>query len=297
MTTPARPAVLVIGEALMDITDSADGVSETPGGGPANIAMGLARRGVAAALLTHLGTDERGRAIARHLEASGVGILPESFHDVPTSTARATLDATGAATYEFDIAWEVPRGLSLGDTPVIHTGSLATFLNPGADAVQALLDAHPDAIVTFDPNIRPGLVGSPEDARSRFERIARRARVVKLSDEDAAFLYPDLDIAAVIAAILTLGPAIVAVTRGGSGATLATHEGVVEVTAPRVEVVDTIGAGDTFMASLLVEPLLRAGSTPRAAQLTEIGTRAAEAAAITVSRVGADLPWAHELDD
>jgi fructokinase len=156
MTTPA---VLVIGEALMDITDSTAASPRRPAAAP-NIALGLARRGVAAALLTHLGTDERGRAIARHLEASGVGILPESFHDAPTSTARATLDATGAATYEFDIAWEVPGGLSLGETPGHPHGLARDLPRPRRRRRAAMLDAHPDAIVTFDPNIRPGLVGS-----------------------------------------------------------------------------------------------------------------------------------------
>lgn len=295
MTTPALPAVLVIGEALMDITVSKAGALETPGGGPANIALGLARRGVGAALLTRLGRDERGSAIARHLEASGVSILPESFHDGATSTARATLDERGAATYEFDIAWDVPRDVAVGEIPVIHTGSLGVFLEPGAEAVTAILDAHPHAIVTFDPNIRPGLVGDPDAARARFEAIARRAAVVKLSDEDAAYLFAIESVDAVIDAILALGPNLVAVTRGGDGATLSTRDHRVEVTAPRVDVVDTIGAGDTFMASLLAEPAIRSGADLDGDDLAAIGRRAVAAAAVTVSRAGADLPWAREL--
>lgn len=295
MDTEARPAVVVIGEALMDITTTAAGSHESPGGGPANVALGLARRGVETALLTRLGSDARGRAVARHLEASGVGILPESFHDGATSTAKATLDAAGAACYVFDIAWDLPDELDFDPPAVIHTGSLAAFLAPGADAVAALLEAHPEAIVTVDPNIRAALVGDAARARARFEALARRAAVVKLSDEDAAFLFPGLDEDAVLNALLALGPGLVAITRGGAGAALATPHDRVSVAAPRVDVVDTIGAGDTFMASLLAERAVRTGAPLSAADLAAIGARAAAAAAVTVTRAGADLPWARDL--
>lgn len=295
MTVPPHPSVLVIGEALMDITDSAAGVIETPGGGPANVALGLARRGVDTALLASLGRDARGLVIAAHLEESGVIVHPDTFHDRATSTARATLDETGAATYDFDISWEIPEAVSVDEPAVIHTGSLATFLEPGADAVAQLLAAHPAAVVTFDPNIRPALVGSPAAARARFEGIARRAAVVKLSDEDADFLFPETDLPDVLDAILALGPRLVAITRGGAGAILSTATDRIEVAAPRASVVDTIGAGDTFMASLLTEPSVRAGVAPSAADLQEIGERAVAAAAVTVSRAGADLPWESEL--
>ena len=215
VTVPPHPSVLVIGEALMDITDSAAGVIETPGGGPANVALGLARRGVDTALLASLGRDARGLVIAAHLEESGVSVHPDTFHDRATSTARATLDETGAATYDFDISWEIPEAVSVDEPAVIHTGSLATFLEPGADAVAQLLAAHPATVVTFDPNIRPALVGSPAAARARFEGIARRAAVVKLSDEDADFLFPETDLPDVLGAILALGPRLVAITGRG----------------------------------------------------------------------------------
>lgn len=293
--TSETPAVLVIGEALMDITTTPGGTVETPGGGPANVALGLARRGVETTLLTSIGRDQRGRVIAAHLEESGVGVLPESVHDRPTSTARATLDDSGAARYEFDIAWDIPAELPMQPPAVIHTGSLAALLPPGADAVRTVLAAHPDAIVTFDPNIRASLIGAADGARASFEEVARRSAVVKLSDEDAAFLYPALSEDAVIAAILALGPRLVAVTRGGKGAVLATARDRVEVAAPRVEVVDTIGAGDTFMASLLAESAVRTGAALSAEDLAAIGRRAAAAAAITVSRAGADLPWSADL--
>jgi fructokinase len=295
MAIAPRPAVLVIGEALMDITTTANGTAETPGGGPANVALGLGRRGVETTLLTSLGRDHQGLVITAHLEESNVGVLPESFSGRPTSTARATLDETGAASYEFDISWEIPAALSTPSPPVIHTGSLATFLAPGAESVRTLLAAHPDAIVTFDPNIRASLIGGVAEARSSFEDFARRSAVVKLSDEDAAFLYPGLDDADVVDTILALGPRLVAVTRGGAGASLATATDRVEVEAPRIDVADTIGAGDTFMASLLTESAVRTGARLSADDLAAIGRRAVAAAAVTVSRAGADLPWAEEL--
>lgn len=296
MVTESSIPVLVVGEALMDITTSSAGDVETPGGGPANIALGLSRRGIRAALLTHLGRDTRGETIATHLAGSGVRVLEGSFHDGATSTARATLDDTGAATYDFDIAWDIDADAVPGSPALIHIGSLGVFLAPGADAVRALLDANPDAVVTFDPNIRPSLVGDPADARATYEEFARRATIVKLSDEDAAYLYPGAGIDEILDAILALGPRLVAITRGGEGTTLATAADRVEVAAPRVTVVDTIGAGDTFMASLIAEPAIRSGAPLSADDLRAIGARAVAAAAITVSRTGADLPWARELD-
>lgn len=296
MPENAASTVLVIGEALMDITEGPSGVVETPGGGPANIALGLGRRGIPVALLTSLGHDERGDIIAAHLAGSGVRVLPASFRPGATSTARATLDETGAATYAFDIDWALLDDALDEHPAVVHTGSLAAFLAPGADSVQTILRAHPDAVVTFDPNIRPDLVGPADDARATFEAIARRAWVVKLSDEDAAYLYPGLSVAEVTDEILALGPELVAVTLGGEGAVLATARDRATVPAPRVDVVDTIGAGDTFMASLLAEPVIRARVPLTRQDLAAIGARAVAAAAITVSRAGADLPWSHELD-
>ena len=131
--------------------------------------------------------------------------------------------------------------------------------------------------------------------RSRFEDFARRATVVKLSDEDAGYLYPDHDLRQVLDAIARLGPRLVAVTRGPLGAALAADGEFVEVPARTVQVVDTIGAGDTFMASLIADyPAIHAGAIS-AEDLFAVGEAAVAAAAITVTRAGADLPWATEL--
>ena len=287
--------VLVIGEALVDITTIGAEAIEIPGGGPANVALGLGRRGVDVALLTSLGPDARGSAITRHLERSGVWVLAESFVEHPTSTAHAHILDDGAARYEFSIDWTVSRE-SLPVRPrTIHAGSIAAFLAPGDEVVLEHIDRLAPEIVTFDPNIRPALVGDPHRARVRFEEFARRSTVLKLSDEDAGYLYPGLDEAEVLDAIGELGPRLVALTRGARGAVLAAERTIVDVPGRSVIVADTIGAGDTFMASLVADYPDLHGAALTERELRGLGERAVDAAAITVSRPGADLPWAAEL--
>lgn len=287
--------VLVIGEALVDITTAGEEVVEMPGGGPANVALGLGRQGIAVALLTRLGTDSRGSSITRHLERSGVWVLAESFGAGPTSTAHAHILDDGSARYEFSIDWTASRERLPVRPRTIHAGSVAAFLPPGDEVVLQQIDRLAPEIVTFDPNIRPALVGDPDRARARFEEFARRSTVLKLSDEDADFLYPGVDEAGVLDVISDLGPRLVALTRGARGAVLAAEGQIVEVPGRRVAVADTIGAGDTFMASLVADypPLHHADLTEQ--HLRTLALRAVDAAAITVERPGADLPWAAEL--
>jgi fructokinase len=293
--TATEIEVLVIGEALVDITTAGEEVVEMPGGGPANVALGLGRQGIGVALLTRLGTDPRGSAITRHLERSGVWVLAESFGAGPTSTAHAHILDDGSARYEFSIDWTASRERLAVKPRTIHAGSVAAFLPPGDEVVLEQIDRLAPEIVTFDPNIRPALVGDLDRARVRFEEFARRSTVLKLSDEDAGFLYPGLDEDGVLATIGGLGPRLVAITRGACGAVLAAEGRVVEVPGRRVVVADTIGAGDTFMASLVAAyPALHDGDLTEQT-LRELAGRAVDAAAITVSRPGADLPWAVEL--
>ncbi|MCD1269734.1 carbohydrate kinase [Microbacterium sp. MEC084] len=292
--SPQQVDVLVIGEALIDIVESETGAVEHVGGSPANVALGLGRRGVDVALLAQIGDDERGRAITQRLTESGARVLPESTTGRPTSTALARIAADGAAEYEFDIAWDAVPPVDLAPR-LVHTGSIAAFLEPGASSVRDLLARTEAADVTFDPNIRPALVGAHDDAFAAFEAIARLSTVVKMSDEDAAWLYPGRSVDEVLDAVLALGPRLAAVTRGADGATLATAADRIAVPPVQVRAVDTIGAGDTFMASLVHSTLSLAGRTPDRAALERIGADAVRAAAITVSRAGADLPWANEL--
>jgi fructokinase len=251
--------VLVIGESLIDVVDGV----EHPGGSPMNVAYGLARLGEKVRLLTSLGHDDRGEAIDRHVTAAGVEIVPASFGSERTATATVRVDAAGVASYDFDIRWQLPEvrptdgGNRLADelamADIVHTGSIAAFLAPGADVVREMLQEARKrrALVSFDPNIRAALVGPHAGAASRFEELARLADLVKLSDEDAAWLYPDASVDRVLDMVLALGPALAVVTRGADGAVLATESVRVTVPGVEAEVIDTIGAGDSFMSALV----------------------------------------------
>lgn len=301
----AERLVLVVGEALIDLVQRADGSrDEAPGGSPANVALTLGRLGRHPQLLTSLGEDDRGRTVRAWLEESGVRVSTASAAGARTSTATALLDATGAATYEFDLAWAVDGELA-GGADVLHVGSIATVLEPGASDVARLVEARrATATITFDPNIRPALIDDAMAARSRVEQLVRLADVVKVSDEDLLWLHPNRDLAEAAALWLAVGPAVVVVTQGGEGALALTAQGRVWASAPRATVVDTVGAGDTFMGAF-IDGLIDAdliGADRRAALrevplgvLDGIMRRSAEAAAVTVSRLGADPPTRAEL--
>jgi fructokinase len=297
-------SVLVVGEALVDVVRRADGsADESPGGSPANVALTLGRLGHTPTLLTRLGDDERGERVRAWLAESGVGVVAA---DAPrTATATASLDASGAATYEFDLDWALPAAGAGLSASIVHTGSIAALLEPGATDVARLASSlRQRALLTFDPNVRPALLPSREEARARVEAWVAVADLVKASDEDLAWLSPDKDPLETAEAWLASGPAVVVVTLGGGGAAALTREGGVHVDAVRADVVDTVGAGDTFMGALidgLVQSGYEGGEARSALReispqsLTRLLERAARAAAITVSRPGADPPWREEL--
>lgn len=311
---PGGPAgtVLVVGEALVDIVRTPDGqVSEHPGGSPANVALTLARLGRPTRLLTRLGDDERGRSVAAHLVESGVQLAPGSVVTAPTSTAAAQLDAAGGATYEFDLVWDLPGSAGPatategGPDLCLHTGSIAAVLEPGATRVRRLVQqARATSTVSYDPNLRPAVMGSPDEVRRGVEAMVRDADVVKLSDEDARWLEPGTDPDDLTSRWLALGPAVVVLTRGGQGATARCAAGVVEVAGHPVQVADTVGAGDSFSGGLLdalwSHDLLGADRRVALAAvdvqiLAQVLTRAVTVSAVTVSRPGADPPTLAEL--
>lgn len=290
--------VVVVGEALVDIVVSPGGTVEHPGGSPANVAYGLGRLGVATALLTSIGHDHHAASIERHLGSAGVGLLPGSYHPGRTATATATLASDGSAQYDFDIRWDLPRVAPATLPKILHTGSIATFLAPGAAVVRELLEqSHQRCMVTYDPNIRPALLGSHAEAVAVFEELVPFTEVVKLSDEDARWLYPRLSVDEVSQRILGLGPGLVAVTRGGEGSLLTTPSARVTVPAVRSAVVDTIGAGDSYMSALIYGLLMRGADGLAPSVLESLGRMAAKAAAITVRRAGAQPPSLDELRD
>lgn len=288
--------VLVIGESLVDIVELPGRTTEHVGGSPANVAVGLARQGVATQLLTRIGRDERGIRVAAHVAASGAAVTADSWADGATATAHARIAPDGSAGYEFAIEWAVPEHAP--DADLVHGGSIAMFLDPGAEVVLAALEraAHAGAIVTYDPNIRPALVGDATTARARFVRAVRSAHLVKLSDEDAAWLYPDRIPEEVLPEIATLGPRVVVLTRGGEGAVAWGPGGIVEVPAWVVPVVDTIGAGDAYMASLITSILDDGTVLTDEDALVAAMRRAAVMAGLTVARAGAQPPLRSQVD-
>lgn len=298
------PHALVIGEALIDVVLSPDGTRNThPGGSPMNVAVGLARLGISTSLATMVGTDDAGTQIINHLEQAGVTLRPGCITDTPTSSAVATLDPSGAAHYDFNLHWDIPTPRSTGAT-LIHTGSIGALVEPGAQAVRtAFAEAAPSTLLSFDPNIRPDIMGRSEDIRSRVETLAGSAHVVKMSDEDAAWLYPDSLEAEIAGRYTALGVALFVMTRGPRGCYLRAGDHDMSLTPPEATVVDTIGAGDAFMSGLLYA-LLATNLLPQVLahtldrqDLERAASTALASAAITVSRNGANPPDRGELDE
>lgn len=298
-----RRAALVIGEALIDIVDGGGGAREFVGGGPANIAIGLARWGHQVRLLTRIGQDERGLRIALHLRAEGVSLFAPPAADARTSTAHARIGRNSAAEYRFDIDWQIPQGVDPAGFSLVHAGSLGLFIEPGgARVLDILRRTDSDTVVSLDPNIRPSLIADRERAVERFEDAARVSDLVKLSDEDAAWLYPGLSPEQTAARILSLQgangairPRAVVVTLGSEGALAVVGDAVHCVRAPEVQVVDTISAGDSFMASLM-SSILDTNLDCMLADIDPVLERAAAAAAFAVSRAGANPPRRTEME-
>ncbi|WP_240796560.1 carbohydrate kinase [Streptomyces sp. RFCAC02] len=286
--------VTVVGEVLVDLLWRA-GETElraVPGGSPANVAVGLHRLGRPVTLLTAWGDDAPGVVVAEHLAGIGVDVRRVPSGTDRTLLALAHLDGDGGATYDFLGGWD-PRELSVpGDTAVLHTGSLAVVVQPGADRVRELCRTlrRGGTTVVADLNVRPAVQPDRDAYRAACRDLAGSADVLKASEEDLAWLFPGLAPADAARELLAEGPRLVAVTLGAEGAIGVTAADEVRVAAPRVRVVDTVGAGDTFQAALL-DAVAEQGGPPRGPEaLTAVLTRCARAAAITCTRPGADPP-------
>jgi fructokinase len=282
---------LVIGESLIDIVQLAGGDStERPGGSAANVAVALARLGRPVRLVSAYADDERGQVIARHLADSGVGLAGDP-HVIPrTSTAVATVQPDGSASYSFDLDWQLGE-VTVESPRFVHVTSLGAVVQPGAEDAFAILDqVRGSAVITYDVNARPAVTGTGPDLVAAVERVAAVADIVKVSDEDLAVLYPTFGVTEAVKHLLTLGPRAVALTQGGAGAFWITAAGEVSVESNPVTVVDTIGAGDTFAAAMIDALWDDVDRDP-----AEVLAHAARAAAITVSRAGANPPYRREL--
>ncbi|MFJ6279547.1 MAG: carbohydrate kinase family protein [Actinomycetes bacterium] len=299
----------VIGEALIDevLSDTAP-LRAHVGGSPLNVAVGLARLGHPTQFLGRFGDDEYGRRIHQHLSANAV-LAPVPPDALPTSVASARLDPVGGANYTFQLAWELPHLASRAElfngSTLVHTGSIASMLAPGArDVLAAIRSVRPAATVSYDPNCRPTIIKDVGYAREQAEKFVALSDVVKASDEDLEWLYPGQDHRESARRWLGLGPAVVVVTRGSRGPWAVVDRGECEVPAAAARVVDTVGAGDSFMAALLsavVDRELDGGQRRNelralsVEQMQDVLAFASAAAAVTVSRAGANPPTRDEL--
>jgi len=305
------PVLTVIGEALVDLVPGhgPDQYQARPGGGPLNVAVGLARLGHRTALMARLAHNAFGRQLRAYAVAEGLDLAHAPHAAEPTTLAVVGLDSSAQASYDFYAAgtadWQwtdaelarIPR-----ETSVLHVGSLASWTSPGdlrVHAAAAALRREGNVVVSYDPNVRPDLLGEPARARPLIERFASVAHIVKASREDIDWLYPGAGPEQVSDRLLDLGALLVVITDGPRGAHLfrAGHSPV-SCQGLQVKVADTIGAGDAFTAGLLGglsrRGLLAPGDLVRwpSELLAATAGEAVLISALTCERVGADPPFA-----
>jgi len=297
--------IVVAGEALIDVVVDPDGdTSETPGGSPLNVAVGLARLDVPATLISQVGHDERGGLVVQHVTASEAEIVAVPTSSGRTSVATAHLDQTGAARYDFDLDWSLPRQ-ELPPCRALHVGSLGTLLEPGRESVLDLVEqaVAREVFVSYDANLRESFIDDAEQTWRDVRALGARCTLVKLSDEDAELLDPDSD-PDDVARTLLQGELtrLVLLTRGSAGATAFTVDTEVTERPRPVTVVDTVGAGDAFMAATITQLSdLDAFSRPGPGvplddeSLRRLLRGSIEVAAITCERRGANPPRRQDL--
>jgi fructokinase len=256
--------ITVIGEAIIDLVpgDQPRTLHAVPGGGPYNVAIGLARLGHRTTLMARLADNAFGRLLREHAQAEGVGLGAAPRAAEPATLAVVSLDAAAQASYDFyvegtaDWQWtaeEISR--APGGTAVLHFGSIASWTPPGDARILGLahqLRGRGDVLVSYDPNVRPGLLADHGHGERMIERAVRLAHLVKASTDDIAWLYPDRRPDEVARHWLRLGPSVVVITASADGADAFTAHGLaVHRPARDITVVDTVGAGDSFTAGLI----------------------------------------------
>ena len=296
--------VWVCGEVLIDLIPDAKERKAVVGGGPANTAKALAKLGIATQFIDGISTDQYGQMALKELQQDGVLLDYVNSSEKPTALAIVSLSSTGAATYEFVIdetatfdfshAW-LPDPFKLKPA-LLHIGTLVTAIEPAASILHEWASQVAEvAPVVFDPNIRPAVMGNRDLYVAAVEKWVAISACVKVSDDDLYWLYPDEKIESVVNRWLSDGVALVVVTYGAKGITGYTSSGSVAVDAVKVEVVDTVGAGDT-VGAVLVEAIIEKGLSNLTGDLIRDAlARAAGAAAITCSRTGARPPSKMEL--
>jgi fructokinase len=290
---------------LIDLIPGADGVRVAHvGGGPANTAKALARLGHDVQFIDGISIDEYGVAARKELLDDEVKLDLALKSDKPTCLAIVSLDANGGASYEFKIDGTATFDFDLKWLPdpsrykpqVLHIGTLVTVIQPGADVLYDwAMQVAEFAPIVFDPNIRPSVMGDRDLYEAAVEKWAALSSVIKVSDDDMAWLYPGQKYEDVAKRWINDGAALVVVTRGSQGIVGFSADGAVEVDGAKITVVDTVGAGDT-VGAIMVEAMVEKGILALTGDVLKATLhRAAVAAGITCSRKGAQPPYKHEL--
>jgi len=297
--------VWVVGEVLIDLIPEEGMYLAVVGGGPANTAKALSKLGVKTYFIDGISNDEYGQIAKAELLSANVLLDYAQYSNNPTCTAKVTLSKSGSASYEFVIEntatfdfsdqW-LPDPHSLKPS-ILHIGTLATVIEPGASVLfkwaQSVARVAP---IAFDPNIRPAVVGDRVEYVKTVEKWVAISSAVKVSDEDLNWLYPSKAIDEIVNKWLEVGVELVLVTLGDKGITAYRMNEQISVDAVKVVVADTVGAGDT-VGAVLVEAIVNNGLDKLTGEvLKSMLNRAVKAAAITVSRTGANPPSKEEID-
>jgi fructokinase len=306
--------LIACGDALIDFvptrnTDGREALMPAVGGSCLNVAIGMARLGAPTGFVGGISTDLFGRMVADHAGASNVALdlATRSDHQTTLAFVRIVASESHYAFYDAETAtrnWTYRRGtIPFASVEAVHVGSTTLVNDQGAAETKALIaDARASSTISFDPNCRPNLVKDKPAYLARMAEFADNADLIKMSDVDFAYLFGDEPYQLRASMLLARGASLVVITRGNSGA-IAWHAGAgqIEVAAPKVDVADTIGAGDSFQAALLFA-LHKQGRLARD-RLKDIGADelrralsfAADCAGLTCTRPGADPPWSHEI--
>ena len=295
----------VVGEVLIDLIPEGADRKPVVGGGPANTAKALSKLGIETQFIDGISTDGYGQMAKDELVSTGVKLDYVKYSDKPTCLAIVSLSESGSATYKFvientatfDFTSEWLPNPHTDRPSLLHVGTLATVIEPGASVLfewaQSVAKVAP---IVFDPNIRPAVISDRAQYVAQVERWVSVSSAIKVSNEDIKWLYPSLDVEQVVNNWLKKGPSLIVVTYGDKGLTGYRKNERVSVDAVKTAVADTVGAGDT-VGAILVEAIVKDGlDILTGARLETMLKRAAKAAAITVSRVGANPPTSEELE-
>jgi fructokinase len=297
--------VWVAGEVLIDLIPEGADRKPVVGGGPANTAKALSKLGIDAQFIDGISFDQYGQMAKNELKTAGVKLDYVKYSDKPTCLAIVSISNSGSTTYEFitentatfDFTLDWLPNLQTDHPSLLHIGTLATVIEPGAsvlfDWAQSAAKVAP---IVFDPNIRPAVISDRAQYVAQVERWVAISSAVKVSNEDINWLYPSLEIDKVVNNWLKKGPSLIVVTYGDKGLIGYRKSEIVSVDSVKAKVADTVGAGDT-VGAVLVEAIVEDGlDSLTGLRLKTMLKRAAKAAAITVSRVGANPPTSEELE-